>query len=106
MIFLTLTLSKTSFYIFSYFENERNFIQLKNYLESCGELVLAKLIQNSAYSGNEVIKIDNFNCYVGQINGSNIKQFRLKGILGNQILFLNIIFDTSSLNINLWNFGS
>jgi hypothetical protein len=70
LIFLIFSLTQTSFYLFGFLDKDLVFLQLKNYLEGCGEIVLGKLIQNANYSGNENLSWENFICDVYPVENS------------------------------------
>jgi hypothetical protein len=104
LIFLIFSLTQTSFYLFGFLDKDLIFLQLKNYLEGCGEIVLGKLIQNANYSGNENLSWENFSCYVYPVENSTegYKILKLKGSLLNFSLYLRIIFDLSNRLIIKW----
>jgi len=104
LIFLIFNLTQTSFYLFGFLDKDLIFLQLKNYLEGCGEVVLGKLIQNANYSGNENLSWENFNCYVYPVENSidGYKILKLKGSLFNFSLYLRTIFDLGNRQIIKW----
>jgi hypothetical protein len=103
LIFAFLSLSYSAFYLFSGLNDERNFYQSKMILESCADLAIGKIMQNSNYAGNETINLENFNCYVYNVeNLGGYKLIKIRTEYGNLRLYLQVIFDIANKSIIQW----
>jgi hypothetical protein len=74
-----------------------------NLAEACADAALLKLAENSAYSGNENISIDGYQCNIFQIEtAANQKIIKTKAVVGSAVANFKVTVDAASLVVVSW----